>query len=605
MNWFAEQRKRLDAEFSSGKITEKKYKEKIDALDELCIKITNKPKKISSGIIGLIIILVLTSFSCYYIINNAFETNVKLTVSAVAEGLLDAQDSDFNELSQESSSQHNSNANKNEANANERDKGMTPLVLTENNYGLEAIRALIKAWVDDYGANTKGQAKPLFAIKNPYSEALAAFKKEVENLDEKDALDEVSLLLAIKNHFDPKVVTALINTGAIVGVDNYSDFVAKVNARRNNVNTYEGQSMLRKGLAIKNIRKEPAMDVAIKELAMNAARKELAINGIKKEPAMDVDRKELAINGIRKEPDMSVVIKGLAMDAARKELAMNDIRKVLAMNGIRIEPAMNVNRFIDFFLKGSLEQISEAIKNGANLNERDRAGMTPLMAAAGFNNPEVVAMLLKAGANIKDRDDFGRTAEDYARMNGRLDNLKALGVTNKDRRFRRIQNNSQFQTQSKLSQSSDGANKDYANKIVELTNAERREAGLATLSVNLDLTAAANQRARELELWYSHTRPDGRPSNSILSDYNIIFTVAGENISARFDKTPTDKVNEWMNSPGHRANILTHRYTHIGVGVYITERDVYAVQLFARIPDSDSLKKNTQKGLIDPVIPIR
>ena len=107
----------------------------------------------------------------------------------------------------------------------------------------------------------------------------------------------------------------------------------------------------------------------------------------------------------------------------------------------------------------------------------------------------------------------------------------------------------------------------YAEQVVELVNAERAKAGLGALTLDKSIEAAALVRAREIEISFSHTRPDGRSFSTVLTDNGISFSGAGENI-AWGQKSPEEVVNAWMNSPSHRANILNSRFTKIGVGYY-------------------------------------
>lgn len=120
----------------------------------------------------------------------------------------------------------------------------------------------------------------------------------------------------------------------------------------------------------------------------------------------------------------------------------------------------------------------------------------------------------------------------------------------------------------------------YAEQVVELVNAEREKAGLQALTLDKQIASAALVRAKEIETSFSHTRPDGRSFSSVLTDNGISFRGSGENI-AWGQKTPREVVTAWMNSEGHRANILNSQYTKIGVGYYQNSagRDFWA-QLF-------------------------
>lgn len=108
------------------------------------------------------------------------------------------------------------------------------------------------------------------------------------------------------------------------------------------------------------------------------------------------------------------------------------------------------------------------------------------------------------------------------------------------------------------------------NRVLELVNIERANAGVAPLVLDEALCNAANMRAIEMDRTgeFSHTRPNG---NSCFEVYDICGVepgAYGENIAAG-QPTPEDVVNGmygWMNSPGHKANILNPAYTRMGLG---------------------------------------
>lgn len=119
----------------------------------------------------------------------------------------------------------------------------------------------------------------------------------------------------------------------------------------------------------------------------------------------------------------------------------------------------------------------------------------------------------------------------------------------------------------------------YASEVLRLVNVERAKAGLGALTTNSTLTAAANKRAQETKQSFSHTRPNGTSCFTVLGEYGISYRTAGENI-AYGQKTPQEVVNGWMNSPGHRANILKSSFGKVGIGVYESNGVIYWTQLF-------------------------
>ena len=108
-------------------------------------------------------------------------------------------------------------------------------------------------------------------------------------------------------------------------------------------------------------------------------------------------------------------------------------------------------------------------------------------------------------------------------------------------------------------------NLSFAKQVVNLVNEERAKAGLSALVLDETLASAAMVRATEIETSFSHTRPDGRSFSTILSDMGIQYHRSGENI-AWGQQSPETVMEGWMNSKGHRANILNPNFTKIGVG---------------------------------------
>lgn len=120
----------------------------------------------------------------------------------------------------------------------------------------------------------------------------------------------------------------------------------------------------------------------------------------------------------------------------------------------------------------------------------------------------------------------------------------------------------------------------YAEQVVKLVNEERAKAGLSALTLDTSLTAAANTRAKEIKELFSHTRPNGSSFSTVLKEHGVTYRGSGENI-AWGQKTPEQVMNGWMNSEGHRANILNRNFKNIGIGYFQDENGVnHWVQLF-------------------------
>lgn len=115
------------------------------------------------------------------------------------------------------------------------------------------------------------------------------------------------------------------------------------------------------------------------------------------------------------------------------------------------------------------------------------------------------------------------------------------------------------------------------NEILRLVNEERAKAGLSALEYRADAQSAADIRANEIVTVFDHTRPDGSSCFTVLD--GIKKTAAGENI-AEYYQTPAQVMDGWMNSPGHKANILNDKFTGLAVGIAESGGKKYWVQIF-------------------------
>lgn len=121
-------------------------------------------------------------------------------------------------------------------------------------------------------------------------------------------------------------------------------------------------------------------------------------------------------------------------------------------------------------------------------------------------------------------------------------------------------------------------------EVIRLTNIERAKVGSAPLQYHEGLEKAAMVRAKELDTLFSHTRPDGSDSSTATAEFGVGGD-AGENIAMGYD-SPEAVMKGWLNSPGHRAALLSKGETHIGVGFYQNAYGTYFwTQNFAENPD--------------------
>lgn len=108
---------------------------------------------------------------------------------------------------------------------------------------------------------------------------------------------------------------------------------------------------------------------------------------------------------------------------------------------------------------------------------------------------------------------------------------------------------------------------EYELEVVELTNVERQKHGLAPLQIDEALSKVASVKSEDMakQNYFSHNSPTYGSPFDMMKQFGISYRTAGENI-AMGQRSPQEVVNAWMNSEGHRANILNSNFTHIGVG---------------------------------------
>ena len=116
------------------------------------------------------------------------------------------------------------------------------------------------------------------------------------------------------------------------------------------------------------------------------------------------------------------------------------------------------------------------------------------------------------------------------------------------------------------------------NQVLELTNAERANAGLKPLTLNSQLSQAAEGHSDSManDDFFSHTGANGSSVGARVQDTGYQYSTVGENIAAG-QSTAEQVVQGWMNSPGHRANILNADYTEIGLGYEYLANDTGSV----------------------------
>lgn len=145
--------------------------------------------------------------------------------------------------------------------------------------------------------------------------------------------------------------------------------------------------------------------------------------------------------------------------------------------------------------------------------------------------------------------------------------------------------------------------------LFNLTNSARTTEGLSELTLNEDLSTAAQAKAEAMVAsnYFEHTSPDGTTGWDYIDETGYVYTFAGENLAAS-NEDDVSVVDGWLNSPGHRANLLNTNFSDMGLGIaymdsYGEYRNVFfIVALYAEPAAKDSIplgKSNSEptKGI--------
>lgn len=122
------------------------------------------------------------------------------------------------------------------------------------------------------------------------------------------------------------------------------------------------------------------------------------------------------------------------------------------------------------------------------------------------------------------------------------------------------------------------------NEVIRLVNVERAKAGLPALKTNWQLSRVARYKSADMASkgYFSHNSPTYGTPFQMMENFGLRFTAAGENI-AYGQRTPAEVMRDWMNSPGHRSNIMSGSFSEIGVGLAKNKNGVcYWTQQFMR-----------------------
>jgi hypothetical protein len=134
-----------------------------------------------------------------------------------------------------------------------------------------------------------------------------------------------------------------------------------------------------------------------------------------------------------------------------------------------------------------------------------------------------------------------------------------------------------------------------SQEVLSIVNRERRNQGLGRVIMTEYLTDAAMKRAAEIVVVFSHTRPNGETCFSAISDAAF---PKGENIAYGY-VSPAHVMEGWMDSPGHRENILTEEFTAIGIGCFYSDGAYYWVQVFSGGSGEVETRTDERSAIVD------
>ncbi len=128
---------------------------------------------------------------------------------------------------------------------------------------------------------------------------------------------------------------------------------------------------------------------------------------------------------------------------------------------------------------------------------------------------------------------------------------------------------------------SDNVNSSVAEQILAIVNAERKKAGVSPLTLSTEVCSVAQVKSDDMAKngYFDHNSPTYGSPFTMLSDFGVTYRTAGENI-AKGQQTPEAVMKAWMNSSGHKANILSPNFKQLGVGYSANNGSPVWVQMF-------------------------
>ncbi len=160
--------------------------------------------------------------------------------------------------------------------------------------------------------------------------------------------------------------------------------------------------------------------------------------------------------------------------------------------------------------------------------------------------------------------------------------LRQYAENRKPIKIRRLTMQNRQITQTTAAEKTPSSVSAYEKKVVELTNAERQKQGLKPLQIDDKLSKSAHAKSQDMKdkNYFDHQSPTYGSPFDMMKSFGITYKTAGENI-AKGQPTPEAVVKAWMNSEGHRKNIMNPEFTQIGVG-YVESGNIWTQQFIGK-----------------------
>ncbi len=233
-----------------------------------------------------------------------------------------------------------------------------------------------------------------------------------------------------------------------------------------------------------------------------------------------------------------------------------------------------ISRLLPVIMSGVILISSASFLSGAVSKNAKKSVKVKTVSCASFNRKNIQSILKKMGCN-KNRNikTVLKTKKGYCPSGNCSTKTPASTEPTNEKTIPAKPNTSTTITDSA------GYKTAYENEVITLVNAQRAKYGLSPLVKDDGASKTARVRAKEIVKSFSHTRPNGTSCFTAAKELGVTYRSAGENIAFGYS-SPKQVVNGWMNSDGHRKNILSSSFSKIGVGCYESSGVLYWSQFF-------------------------